>query len=103
MAYVITNPPPLLRELSAVGLWINVECEKCRRVRSLRPFEIARIVASRPDATLSDLRGRGKCSGEGCDGRPKRIEVSMPGPEPAPQYISWEEVKLLAAMKAERF
>lgn len=105
MAWIITNPPQSLRLLSRTGLWVNLECEKCRRVRSLRPFEIDRILAARggEDTTLDDLRQKGKCAKEGCDGRPKRLEAVEPSPAPDAKHVSWDEYRLLKAMQAERF
>jgi len=101
VAWIITNPPQSLRLLSRSGMWINVECGKCRRVRSLRPFEIDKILAgSAEELTLDDLRRKGKCEKPGCDGRVKEIEVSDPSGDPMPKRITWDELRLLKAMRS---
>lgn len=101
MSWIITDPPQSLRTILEHGLWINAECDRCRRVVALRPHDFERMLAhAGRDLTLDELRRRGKCERPGCPGRVKSLRVeSDPTERPKDTRISWDEYRLLKAMR----
>lgn len=99
LSWIITDPPPSLRLIADNDLWVNVQCGKCRRVRSLRGAEINGLIAyAGKDLTLDDLKRQGKCSAPGCDGRVGKVQVGKPNEQPSDKHVTWDEWRLLKAM-----